>query len=121
VLTVTTPDLSGNLVTGVRLSTIVDSIVLFRYVEIEGRMDRSLVLLKMRGTKLDSSIKRFLIDSKGITVDGTFEGYTGILTGTAQRMLQHFVRSEARIAEAEGKARARRRKDFGKKIKKKTH
>lgn len=116
ILTITTSDLAGTSITGMGLSTLMDSIILMRYVEIEGKMDRSLILLKMRGTKHDNSIKKFRIDRGGIVMEGSFEGYSGVLTGTARRSIAEFEDSERRIAEQESVDGVNRRQTFDDKI-----
>ncbi|MHB1868974.1 MAG: ATPase domain-containing protein, partial [Nitrososphaerales archaeon] len=63
ILTITASELAGNTITG---STSMDNIILLRYVEVSGKMDRSLILLKMRGTHHDNSIRKFQIGQGGI-------------------------------------------------------
>lgn len=80
--TATTPLLTGgSSVTEGNISTITDTIILLRYVEMSGEMQRSITVLKMRGSKHDSSIRRFTISSKGMEIGEAFEGVSGILTG----------------------------------------
>ncbi len=80
--TATTPLLTGgSSVTEGNISTITDTIILLRYVEMSGEMQRSITVLKMRGSKHDSSIRRFTISKKGMEIGAPFEGVSGILTG----------------------------------------
>jgi len=69
-----------------RLSFVVDTIVLLRYVEIESAMQRALLVLKMRGSDHAKDIRRFEIDQGGIHIIGRFEGQEGLLTGSPRRM-----------------------------------
>ena len=69
-----------------RLSFIVDTIILLRYVEIESAMQRALLVLKMRGSDHAKGIRRFEIDDGGIRVTGRFEGQEGLLTGSPRRV-----------------------------------
>lgn len=81
--TSTTPQLlGGGSVTEKHISTLTDSIVLLRYVEVDGRMRRSINVLKMRGSPHDTSLREYTIDSKGMHVGKPFHGVTGILTGS---------------------------------------
>ncbi|MFC5271691.1 circadian clock protein KaiC [Adhaeribacter terreus] len=80
--TATTPLLTGgSSVTEGNISTITDTIILLRYVEVSGEMQRSITVLKMRGSRHDAAIRRFTIDSQGMNIGEPFEGISGILTG----------------------------------------
>ncbi len=81
--TVTTPTLlGGTSVTESHISTITDTIILIRYVEIFGDIRRGLVVLKMRGSPHKKEIREFTIDSKGMHIGQPFKGISGILAGT---------------------------------------
>jgi len=80
--TSTTPTLlGGTSVTEAHISTITDSIVLLRYVEIDGEMRRGMTVLKMRGSRHDKNIREFSIDEKGMHVGKPFRNVSGILAG----------------------------------------
>lgn len=64
-----------------RLSFIVDTIILLRYVEIESAMQRAVVVLKMRGSDHAKEIRRYEIAVGGLTVLDAFEGREGLLSG----------------------------------------
>ena len=64
-----------------RLSFIVDTIILLRYVEIESAMQRAMVVLKMRGSDHDKRIRRYEIDAGGLKVLDAFERREGLLSG----------------------------------------
>jgi circadian clock protein KaiC len=77
-----TPTLfGGGSVTEAHISTLTDSIILLRYVEIYGEMHRSINILKMRGSKHDKSIREAIVDEKGMHIGKTFHNVSGILTG----------------------------------------
>ena len=81
--TSTTPSLlGGGSVTEKHISTLTDSIILLRYVESYGEMLRSIVLLKMRGSHHDSSIRQYTIDESGMHIGEPFKHVVGILSGT---------------------------------------
>lgn len=117
-ITLTSSELGGLSITGMGFSTVMDSIIMLRYVEIDGGMERSLILLKMRGTNHAKALKKFSIGTGGIIMEGSFAGYSGILSGIAKRSLQEFETNEKQIAEAELEARQMRRAEFDKKISK---
>ncbi len=80
--TSTTPSLMGGVsVTEAHISTITDSIILLRYVEIFGEMRRGLTVLKMRGSTHNKEIREFLIDQGGMHISKPFRNVTGILSG----------------------------------------
>ena len=80
--TSTTPTLlGGSSVTESHISTITDSIILLRYVEMYGEMQRGLTVLKMRGSMHDKDIREFRIDGKGMHIDKPFRNVSGILSG----------------------------------------
>lgn len=80
--TSTTPTLMGGTsVTEAHISTITDSIILLRYVEMYGEMRRGITILKMRGSMHDKDILEFTIDSDGMHIGKPFRNVTGILSG----------------------------------------
>ena len=80
--TSTTPSLlGGGSVTEKHISTLTDSIILLRYVESSGEMLRSIVLLKMRGSQHDCTLRQYTIDGEGMHVGEPFRDVEGILSG----------------------------------------
>ncbi|CAA9212758.1 MAG: Circadian clock protein KaiC [uncultured Chloroflexi bacterium] len=90
--TSTTPTLlGGTSVTEAHISTITDSIVLLRYVELFGEMRRGLTVLKMRGSMHDKEIREFTIDQQGMHVGNAFRDVSGILSGYPTRIVTNEV------------------------------
>ncbi|MGM0566667.1 MAG: circadian clock protein KaiC [Bacteroidota bacterium] len=82
--TATAPALMGGAsITEAHISTITDSIILLRYVEINGEMRRGLTVLKMRGSKHEKNIREFIIDNTGMHLGKPFSGMSGIIAGNA--------------------------------------
>ncbi|HET6794438.1 MAG TPA: circadian clock protein KaiC [Acidimicrobiales bacterium] len=80
--TATTPTLlGGDSVTDGRVSTLTDSIILLRYVEVDGEVKRGVTVLKMRGSDHDRLIREFTIDGDGMHIGEPFRGVAGILSG----------------------------------------
>ncbi|MFO8032111.1 MAG: circadian clock protein KaiC [Desulfohalobiaceae bacterium] len=73
--------LGGESVTEAHISTLTDSIVLLRYVELYGEMRRGLTVLKMRGSQHDKNIREFSIDGQGMHIGKPFRNIGGILAG----------------------------------------
>ncbi|OQX25818.1 MAG: circadian clock protein KaiC [Desulfobacteraceae bacterium IS3] len=80
--TSTTPTLMGGTsVTEAHISTLTDSIILLRYVEIYGEMRRGITVLKMRGSQHDKEIREYSIDDHGLHIGKAFRNVSGILSG----------------------------------------
>jgi circadian clock protein KaiC len=85
--TATTPTLQGGeSVTEAHISTLTDSIILLRYVEILGEMRRGLMVLKMRGSAHNKEICEFSIDGKGMHIGKPFRTMSGILAGNPRHV-----------------------------------
>ena len=70
--------------TGHGVSSIADNLILLRYVEVDGRLERAVSVLKARGTGHIMELRRFLIDGRGAHVGARFEDLRGVLTGIPQ-------------------------------------
>lgn len=80
--TASTPTLQGGTsITESHISTITDSIILLRYVELYGDIRRGMTVLKMRGSMHEKQIREFTIDGKGMHVGKPFRNVTGIIAG----------------------------------------
>ena len=80
--TATTPSLlGGSSVTEAHISTLTDTIILMRYVEMYGEMRRGITILKMRGSRHEKVIREFTIDDKGMHIGLPFTNVFGILAG----------------------------------------
>src|SRR5690348_13809613 len=74
--------MGGSSITEAHISTLTDSIILLRYVEMFGEMKRGITVLKMRGSLHDKEIREFTIDASGMHLGRPFRNVTGILAGT---------------------------------------
>ena len=78
-----TPSLMGGTsITEAHISTITDSIILLRYVEMFGEIGRGIAVLKMRGSAHDKQIRQYTIDGEGIHIGKPFRNVTGIMSGS---------------------------------------
>lgn len=85
VLTAVTPSLHGGTsVTEAHISTVTDSIILLRYVELFGEISRGIAVLKMRGSLHQKDIREYTINQNGMHVGDPFRNITGILMGNVQ-------------------------------------
>ncbi len=85
--TATTPTLTGGTsVTEAHISSITDTIILLRYVELYGEMRRGLTVLKMRGSRHEKDIRELVIDSHGMHIGAPFRNVAGILAGNPMQI-----------------------------------
>ncbi|MCW2922644.1 MAG: circadian clock protein KaiC, partial [Thermoleophilia bacterium] len=85
--TSTTAELfGGTSITEAHISTITDAIILLRYVERHGEVQRAITVLKMRGSTHDKRIRQFEIDAEGMHIGGSFQTIAGILAGAPVHM-----------------------------------
>ena len=86
-ITILTTQKSGFEISGLGLSSLLQNIILLRYVEVQGRLKRILLVLKMRRTQHDESILEFRISKdNGVEIVGPIDSnYVGLFTGVAQR------------------------------------
>src|SRR5256884_3196523 len=78
--------MGGDSITESSISTLTDSIILLRYVEMFGEMKRGLTVLKMRGSMHNKDIREFAIDGDGMHIGKAFRNVTGILSGNPQHL-----------------------------------
>jgi circadian clock protein KaiC len=78
--------MGGSSITETHISTLTDSIILLRYVEMFGEMKRGMTVLKMRGSMHDKRIREFSINRDGMHVGRPFRNITGILAGKPVRV-----------------------------------
>src|SRR2546422_2938602 len=121
VFTFLTEQQSGLLTSNTGLSSIFQNVIQLRYIELEGRMQRSMIILKMRSTDHDRSILECDIRSSSklrskdglpegpMKVIGPLKNVIGVLTGVAQRIpIKKEFTHEADSAQEAGQARRER-------------
>ena len=62
-----------------------DAIIVQRYIEVEGRLQRILAVVKIRASGHSTELRLFHIDDDGIKIDQMLAGYTGLLSGSPTR------------------------------------
>ncbi|ETW98323.1 MAG: circadian clock protein KaiC [Candidatus Entotheonella factor] len=81
--TVTSPTLfSTTSVTEAHFSTMTDTIIMLRYVELYGAVTRGITVLKMRGSQHSKEIREFEITASGMRIGAPVPAMTGIMAGT---------------------------------------
>lgn len=80
--TSTTPYLSGgDGTTEAHILTITDIIILLRYVEVTGSMQRGITVIKMRGSQHQKEIRRFEINGSGLHIGEAFKNVENSILG----------------------------------------
>jgi circadian clock protein KaiC len=79
--------LGGSSVTETHISTLTDSIIVLRYVEVFGAVKRAITVLKMRGSDHDRDIREYRIDGAGLHVGDPFRSVAGILSGNVVNLV----------------------------------
>ena len=98
--------------TDVEISSIVDTWLFMRDIELDGERNRALYVLKSRGMAHSNQLREFLLTERGVDLLNVYVGPEGVLTGSSR--LSQEAREEAaavdRRQEAERKERERTRK-----------
>jgi len=101
--------MGGDSITETHISTLTDSIILLRYVEMFGEMKRGLTVLKMRGSAHDKAIREFTIDKGGMIMGRPFRNVTGILAGAPVHLSPSDVERVWMRTESDNNTKERRR------------
>ena len=75
------------------VSSIMDTWILLRDIELGGERNRGIYILKSRGMAHSNQIREFLITSKGVDIIDVYTGPAGVLTGSAR--LSQEIKDEA--------------------------
>jgi circadian clock protein KaiC len=70
------------------ISSLIDTWMLVRDIEVSGERNRGLYVLKSRGMNHSNQIREFLLSSKGIKLVEVYLGPSGVLTGSARVALE---------------------------------
>jgi circadian clock protein KaiC len=89
------------------VSSLIDTWILLRALETNGERNRTLYVLKSRGTAHSNQVREFLLTNKGIRLVEPYVGSEGVLTGSA-RIAQE-ARENAKAIQQEQEAERRRR------------
>lgn len=98
----------------INISSLIDTWLLVRNLELKGERNRALFILKSRGMPHSNQVREFLITSRGVQLEDVYAGRDGVLIGTARvlegkrRELERRVRALQEAFEAERQALERR-------------
>jgi len=66
---------------GYGISFAADNVIQLKYMEVEGRLERGVSVLKARGVRHATDVRRLRVNPDGIEVGSPFKGLRGVLTG----------------------------------------
>jgi circadian clock protein KaiC len=98
--------------TEIEVSSLVDTWLLLRDIELGGERNRAMYVLKSRGMAHSNQIREFVITDQGVGLLDTYVGPEGVLTGSMRLSQEAREREEAlaRRQETERRQRERQRK-----------
>ena len=71
---------------GIGISSMIDTVIFLSYVHGEGETNRTIQVLKSRGSAHSNQIRECLITDDGIEIMDAYVGEAGVLTGTARKI-----------------------------------
>ena len=89
------------------ISSLVDSWLLLRDIELDGERNRAMYVLKSRGMPHSNQVREFLLTSRGIELNDVYLGAEGVLTGSAR--LAQEAREKAAHLQKQQEVEARQR------------
>jgi circadian clock protein KaiC len=72
-------------ISGIGISSLVDTVLFLRYIEVGGETNRMFTIMKSRGSRHSNQYREFLITDTGIDIQDAYVGEGGVLTGTARQ------------------------------------
>lgn len=84
----------NNELTDMAISSLIDTWLLLRDIEIGGERNRGLYILKSRGMSHSNQIREFILTNNGIELLDVYVGPEGVLTGSARLSLEAKNESE---------------------------
>ncbi|HET8948438.1 MAG TPA: circadian clock protein KaiC [Candidatus Polarisedimenticolia bacterium] len=89
------------------ISSIVDTWLLLRDIELGGERNRAIYILKSRGMAHSNQIREFLMTSRGIELVDVYLGSEGVLTGSARQAQEAREKAAGIMKQQEIEARQR--------------
>jgi circadian clock protein KaiC len=92
---------------GVGFSSLIDTMIFLNYVQIGGEINRTLMILKSRGSEHSNQYREFIITKNGIQFMDIYTGKGGMLTGVAR--LEQEYREQLELRQREQGIEAKKR------------
>jgi len=94
------------------VSSLIDTWILLRDIELAGERNRGIYVLKSRGMKHSNQIREFLITPEGIRLEEVYVGPEGVLTGSMRAAQED---REKAAAQARGQEIERKQRELARK------
>ncbi len=103
----TTGNRGDTSLTGNNISSMVDTVLFLCYAESRGETNRTIEVMKARGSAHSNQVREFVISDKGLDLLDVYVGEGGLLTGVArqEQEAKEAYEDQRRIAEIEAKER----------------
>ena len=73
--------IGGAITTGIDVSYMADNVLIMRYFEVRGSVEKAISVFKKRGSAHETTLRGFSITKAGLEVGPILENFQGILTG----------------------------------------
>ncbi len=84
-------------ISGIGISSVADTVIFLRYMDIGGELNRAILVLKARGTNHSNQYRELLITDHGIDILDVYAGEGGVLTGVARKEREAREAAEYRL------------------------
>jgi circadian clock protein KaiC len=95
--------------TDIEISSIVDTWLFMRDIELNGERNRALYVLKSRGTAHSNQLREFLLTERGIDLLDVYVGPEGVLTGSSRLSQEAREKAATLVRQQEAELRQRER------------
>jgi circadian clock protein KaiC len=95
----TTKSMDIHQISGMEISSMVDTAIFLGMVEVGGEINRMMLVLKSRGLSHSNQFREYLITDKGIELLDVYVGEGGVLTGAARQEQEAKESSNQRMRE----------------------
>jgi circadian clock protein KaiC len=95
--------------TDVDVSSIVDTWLLLRDIELNGERNRAMYVLKSRGMNHSNQLREFLLTRKGVDLLDVYVGAEGVLTGSSRKIVEAQERAAVLAGQQEMQRKERER------------
>jgi len=86
-------------ISGMEISSMVDTVLFLSMVEVGGEINRMLLVLKSRGLAHSNQYREYLITNNGIDIADVYVGEGGVLTGAARQEQEARESAQKRLRE----------------------
>ncbi len=73
-------------ISGLNISSLIDNIIMLRYIEVEGELNRMINIIKLRGSYHSKGLRSYEITDKGMKIGLQLSGYEGVMTGVTRKV-----------------------------------